>query len=255
MENNLLKKLNEYTRREFKEDEVYIFSVVLCDNEIDRDNECFSVTALNEMKSLFLGKTGIFDHNARSQNQTARIFETEVVTDEERLTKSGEAYSCLKATAYMVRTKSNEDLIKEIDGGIKKEVSVSCSAGKRVCSICGADTEESACIHKSGKKYGKKVCYFILSDITDAYEWSFVAVPAQINAGVTKKFEERTESLRKKAKRLCFLCSCDEDIEKMSHKELEELCARLEKSVPKSFGAEVKSDSEDISLYKMKREK
>ena len=82
-----------------------------------------------------------------------------------------------------------------------------------------------------------------------------MAVPAQINAGVTKRFEERSESLRKKAKRLCFLCSCDEDIEKMSHKELEELCARLEKSVPKSFGAEMKSDSEDISLYKMKREK
>ena len=32
------------------------------------------------------------------------------------------------------------------------------------------------------------------NDITDAYEWSFVAVPAQVNAGVTKKFtEESTE--------------------------------------------------------------
>ena len=41
----------------------------------------------------------------------------------------------------------------------------------------------------------------------------------------------------------------------MSHKELEKLCARLEKSVPKSFGAKNLSDSEDISLYKMKREK
>ena len=32
------------------------------------------------------------------------------------------------------------------------------------------------------------LCHTILSDITDAYEWSFVAVPAQRNAGVTKQY-------------------------------------------------------------------
>ena len=34
------------------------------------------------------------------------------------------------------------------------------------------------------------MCHTILDDITDAYEWSFVAVPAQVNAGVTKRFTE-----------------------------------------------------------------
>ena len=41
-----------------------------------------------------------------------------------------------------------------------------------------------------------------LKDITDAYEWSFVAVPAQRKAGVLKRFgQERDEerSLRKEA--------------------------------------------------------
>ena len=143
MENNLLEKLNKFTRREFKEDEVYIFSVILCDNETDRDNEKFSLSALSEMKSLFIGKTGIFDHNAKTSNQTARIFDTEIVCDETKITKSGEVYTCLKATAYMIRTKSNEDLIKEIEGGIKKEVSVSCRAEKRICSVCSSDTLSS----------------------------------------------------------------------------------------------------------------
>ena len=49
----LIEKLNKFTRREFNEDEVYIFSVILCDNETDRDNEKFSLSALSEMKSLF----------------------------------------------------------------------------------------------------------------------------------------------------------------------------------------------------------
>ena len=39
-----------------------------------------------------------------------------------------------------------------------------------------------------GKVYVGNPCYVILDDVTDAYEWSFVAVPAQINAGVTKRF-------------------------------------------------------------------
>jgi hypothetical protein len=88
----------------------------------------------------------------------------------------------------MVRTSSNADLIKEIDGGIKKEVSVSCSANVHRCSICGKDRYKEGCNHTAGKYYGGQLCYTILDDITDAYEWSFVAVPAQVNAGVTKRF-------------------------------------------------------------------
>ncbi len=39
MDNNvLLEKLNQFTRRELSADEVYIFPVTLCDNDIDRDN-------------------------------------------------------------------------------------------------------------------------------------------------------------------------------------------------------------------------
>lgn len=33
--------INRYTRREMSEEEVYTFSVVLCDNDIDRDFERF----------------------------------------------------------------------------------------------------------------------------------------------------------------------------------------------------------------------
>ena len=65
-ENNKLEKLNRFTRREHTADEVYIFDVVLCDNEVDRDGERFSVEALKKLKELFVGKTGISDHEAKS---------------------------------------------------------------------------------------------------------------------------------------------------------------------------------------------
>ena len=65
--------VNRYTRRAFAPDEVYIFSVVLCDNDVDRDFERFTVESLFQMEKLFVGKTGIYDHSPRAVNQTARI--------------------------------------------------------------------------------------------------------------------------------------------------------------------------------------
>lgn len=184
-----LEKLNQFTRRELTEDEVYLFDVILCDNNIDRDLERFSDNALEQMQKLFIGKTGIFDHNLKSNNQTARIYDTELVTSPDRLTKDGRQLISLKAHAYMIRTDSNSDFIREIDGGIKKEVSVSCCAERQICSVCGADRRESVCNHIAGKNYGEKYCCTILDNIQDAYEWSFVAVPAQPAAGVTKHFQ------------------------------------------------------------------
>lgn len=216
MEKEILEKINKFTRREFCGEELYVFSVILCDNDIDRDGERFSDRALEQLKGLFIGKTGIFDHDPSTTNQTARIFDTELVTDDSRTTKNGEPYKYLKGSAYMVRTDDNKNLINEIDGGIKKEVSISCSAAKKVCSVCGS--RRGSCQHISGSSYNGKSCHTVLDDITDAYEWSFVAVPAQVNAGVTKKFTESDvsekaaaarhdgeEELRRDIRRLAFI--------------------------------------------------
>ena len=62
MDKSVLDKINKFTRRPLKENEVYVFSVILCDNEVDRDCERFSDEALEALKSSFTGKTGIFDH-------------------------------------------------------------------------------------------------------------------------------------------------------------------------------------------------
>lgn len=185
----MLEQLNKFTRRELSADEVFIFSVTLCDNEVDRDNERFARESLDEMAEKFIGVTGIFDHDPKGGNQTARIFSTEVI-EEDRENSIGEKYAYLKGYAYMVRTSSNADLIREIDGGIKKEVSVSCTAERQICSVCGTDRRVKSCHHVKGRRYDGKKCFVSLEDISDAYEWSFVAVPAQVRAGVTKRFEE-----------------------------------------------------------------
>ena len=209
MDKTILDKINRFTRRKLSEDEVYVFSVILCDNDIDRDCERFSDGALEALRQRFVGKTGIFDHDPSTVNQNARIFHTELITDEERKNACGEPYKYLKAMAYMVRTDENKNLIAEIDGGIKKEVSISCSAAKRICSVCGNDKNVTSCAHVKGRNYGGRLCHTVLDDITDAYEWSFVAVPAQVNAGVTKKFSEE-ESV--KAAAASFVSGADDEL-------------------------------------------
>ena len=125
-----LEKINGYAREPLTEDKVFVFRVALCDNDIDRDGEKFSSGALEKLAELFKGRTGIFDHDPKSSKQTARIFDTWVETLPEKTTTDGEVYRRLMAKAYMVRTASNGDLISEIQGGIKKEVSVSCTMGR-----------------------------------------------------------------------------------------------------------------------------
>lgn len=126
-----------YSRRKLTAEEVYTFPLVLCDNDLDRDHECFTDAALEKLAVLFRGKTGIFDHDPRGEKQTARIYRCAVEEEPGRLNHRGEPYKALRAWAYMVRTATNADLILEIDGGIKKEVSVGCSIGKKVSPSAG----------------------------------------------------------------------------------------------------------------------
>jgi len=171
---------------DIEKENIFVFRVVLCHNDIDRDFEAFSTDALNTLAELFVGKTGIEDHSMRSAAQLARIIKTEVVTDSSRLTKYGEPYAQLEALAYMAKTASNADLITEIQMGIRKEVSVACAIANPVCSICGKNMRMNRCEHKQGCEYDGQICFTNLKNPTDAYEWSFVAVPAQIGAGTTK---------------------------------------------------------------------
>ena len=175
-----LDQINRFSKAELTADQVYTFSVRLCDNEVDRDFERFGTEDLDRLGELFLGKSGIFDHQWSAKGQTARIYRTEVVREPGTVTAAGDEYRWLKGWAYLMRTEKNQELITEIEGGIKKEVSVGCSMGRSVCSVCGA--ENGACGHVKGQMYGEKL--------------SFVAEPAQPRAGVVKRFGSEGTELR-----------------------------------------------------------
>ena len=171
-----LEAINAQAKAKLSAEQVYVFSLRLCDDQVDRDGERFDTEALPELAKLFIGKTGIVDHNWSSASQVARIFQTQVVREN--------GVSMIKAWAYIRRGGNADEMIADIEAGIKKEVSVGCSMGRSVCSICGGDY--GTCGHQKGEIYDGQVCCAILKEPMDAYEFSFVAVPAQRDAGVLK---------------------------------------------------------------------
>ena len=115
-----LEQIN-HTRRPSR-GELYTFSVVLClTMRVDRDGERFTMTALHRLGELFLGKTGIFDHNPQVQNQAARIYACQVEQLPGRVTKQGRrTIVWLHAHIYRV-LKKMKTFILELDSGIKKK--------------------------------------------------------------------------------------------------------------------------------------
>ena len=184
-----LEAINAQAKGNLTEQQVYVFSVRLCDDQVDRDMERFDTAALPALAKMFIGKTGIVDHKWSSEGQVARIFQTQVVQED--------GVSYIKAWAYIRRGGNADEVIADIEAGIKKEVSVGCAMGRSVCSVCGG--EYGTCGHQKGQYYDGQLCCAILREPMDAYEFSFVAVPAQRDAGVLKALRGRKACLKELA--------------------------------------------------------
>ena len=216
-----LERINALAKSRLNGEQVYVFSLRLCDDQIDRDGERFDTAALPALAKLFIGKTGIIDHKWSAENQIARIFETQVVKEKD--------VSYIRAWAYIRRGGANDEVIADIEAGIKKEVSVGCAMARAVCSICGS--EYGTCGHVKGETYEGQTCAVILKEPVDAYEFSFVAVPAQREAGVMKalgggrKLKELAEANGAQAE-YRMLCK-EAELGRRYRKDLEDSVVRL----------------------------
>ena len=225
-----LEAINALAKGTLTAEQVYVFSVRLCDDQVDRDYERFDSQALPALAELFVGKAGIVDHKWSAESQVARIFATEVVREQDS--------SYIKAWAYIRRGGRGEEWIADIEAGIKKEVSVGCAMGRSVCSVCGSDY--GSCGHHKGEVYDGQVCCAVLREPVDAYEFSFVAVPAQRDAGVLKGLGAGVRSLKELAREfgaqeeygaLCKLAELGKEHVRLLEDQVVRLCLMLELGV------------------------
>lgn len=170
--------INKQTLRELTLDEVFVFRLAACDNQIDRDFERFTDAALSGLAPMFVGKSVLMDHTWLAGSQTARVYDAYVQPEGD--------VKRLILCCYMPRTDGNANTINDIETGILRECSVGCQVERVSCSICGADQVKACCAHIAGREYDGKLCFMELDGAKDAYEVSLVAVPTQKEAGVLK---------------------------------------------------------------------
>ena len=159
---NIIK--NFVKSEDIKPEDLFVYPIRLCDNCKDRDEERFSDLALNSVKNLCEGVVGIKNHEWNSENAHSRIYKAEV--EEIDGIKSVIGY------AYTMVTDSTMEFINNIKSGLLQEVSIGFKA-----TSYSTDTD------------GTKV----IDDVSDVFEWSFVAVPAQPKAGVVKEFNNNQD--------------------------------------------------------------
>lgn len=168
-------------------DSLFVFRLCACDNQVDRDMERFTEGTLDALAELFVGRPVLRDHSWSANSQTARIYAAGV--------EMADGVKRLILRAYMPRTSRTANTIADIEAGILREASVGVAVERSLCSICGEDF--LSCPHARGEEYDGKICHVDLDGARDAYEVSFVAVPAQKDAGVVKRYEDKEKNLLK----------------------------------------------------------
>lgn len=181
MNDDELALINRQSLRELGADEVFVFRIAACNDLVDRDFEHFSLKALNDMAGLFIGRTMIMDHDWSAKKQTARIYASGVEP------KDGGGNQ-LVLRAYMLKSADTQPTIDRIEAGILREVSVAVHCGEAICDACGNNKRRRCCEHIPGKEYDGVTATVTLDNVTDVFECSFVAVPAQPAAGIIKKY-------------------------------------------------------------------
>ncbi len=186
-----LEKINQHTIKPLAKEDVYIFPIALCDNEVDRVGDKMTDKFLNDLADKVKGVTGLKDHDWSSDNQLSRLYDAEVVETDE-VNQLGEKRKYVLGKAYTLS--KYKDYIDKINAGLLKECSISFQSENDTCSICGCKThkkEDGLSICENGhialEEYDGKLCYNIIDELTDVMEWSLVAVPCQHGAGIKNK--------------------------------------------------------------------
>lgn len=164
-----LKKINSMSLVSQTKDSVITAPLVASNIKVDRGEERFTLKALETFSKLYPNKPVLKDHDWSVRSIVGKVYDARVENEE------------LVLDAYFLKTDGNMETVNNILGGVYSKLSVGFAADPNdmICSACLKSMFDFECEHQPGEilKDGSKVC-LIYKDITDVYEVSLVAVPA-----------------------------------------------------------------------------
>ncbi|MBI2424982.1 MAG: hypothetical protein HYV27_19300 [Candidatus Hydrogenedentes bacterium] len=161
--------VNRFALRPLAPEEYAIFTMDLCNNQIDRHYSRFPMEELEVINALTPGRPLMERHDVRGSLPRGTFFQS-------RLHQEGEHVS-VRPDVYVLQTEANRDFIQNIEGGVYRETSIGFSFQRPECSICGADLR--TCAHVPGRSYGAAACHFVMRGVQEVLEGSVVASGSQ----------------------------------------------------------------------------
>jgi hypothetical protein len=183
-----MKLINSFAKKELKPEQVYVASMDLANDQVDRTFERFPISYLEQFAATIVGKSLLIGHDHRSAPE-GLFFKAEVVNE------GGVTH--LRPSFYVVKTRANEHLRAQIDGGVYRYVSIGFHYEDLICDICGQSIFDRECPHVPGQEYDGVACTATYAGEAEAVEGSIVYLGAQYGAELKKAHEERdTRRLR-----------------------------------------------------------
>lgn len=161
--------VGRYALRELDPEEYAVFTLDLCNNQIDRHFSRFPEEELTRINDLVPGRPLMERHDLRGTLPRGRFFRS-------TLHREGDVVS-VRPSVYVLRTAENADFILNIEGGVYRETSIGFSFRTPECSVCGKDLR--TCDHVPGRRYGDNACHFIMRDVLEVAEGSVVSSGSQ----------------------------------------------------------------------------
>lgn len=161
--------INRFSLKPLTAEDVAVFTMELCNNQIDAHNSRFPDEELARIAPLTIGRPFMELHDTRGRLPRGLFFRATVKGDSD--------VKSVCPDVYVLRTEENAHLIKNIEGGVWRETSIGFEFTTPECSICAKDLRE--CEHIPGRDYEAGTCHYIMRDVTKVIEGSLVPAGSQ----------------------------------------------------------------------------
>jgi hypothetical protein len=180
--------INErFALRPVEAGDLYVRRLAVCNDQYDRTHERFPRAYLERFAATLPGKSLLAHHDQR-RFPLGRFFKAQVETAPP--TAPGEPpVTWLYAWAYVIKTPPNEEVRRQIDGGVFSHVSIGFRWSDLLCDLCGRSAGHAECGHEPGQAYDGRRCTATYGgdlEQVEAVEASLVYLGAQYGAAVTK---------------------------------------------------------------------
>lgn len=254
-----LEKVKKFYKKANTEN-IVVYEMSFCNVIPDRQEDVFSEKSIDTMVKTCVGKQLVNAHDTR-KDCIGKIFDAYSKNVDYEM-EDGTVLKDIKTgflKFYIPNSAKYQDIINDIETGMKEYSSPGFTINSVSCSVCGKDYLGSECHHIAGKEYDGVVCHTVL-DVKEVAEVSLVYLGAQyysqivkcIEGGVlkmdVKELEAKIEGMEKEHEDLQK--AFDEYKEKYSEKSFEDINAKADAlaELVKVFGENV--SAKDLEIVK-----